>query len=357
MSFFDENLAGGESVFRNEESLSPEWIPKILPFREKQQKTIARAIQPLFQNRSGPNILVTGAPGIGKTAAVKVILRELEETSTDVEPIYINCWQKNTTFKVFVELCELLGYKFTQNKKTEDLFAIIKKMSNKKPIVFVFDEVDKCEDVDFLYSLLEDVFVRTIILISNEDEWLSEIDARVRSRLLPDALLFQPYTKSEIREILKKRTEIAFVQDSWNQDAFEHVVEHASKFQDVRIGLHVLRISGRRAEDAGSKKIMKEHAEEAIQKMAEFEVKNPETLSEEDTTIIELVKKHSGKRIGELFELFQSSGSTTSYKTFQRHIEFLSKNKFISVEKRTGGAEGTTTIVSYEKKLTEFGGA
>ncbi len=354
MAFFDGNLSGGESLFRNEESLSPEWIPKMLPFREVQQKRIAGAMKPLFSKRSGPSMLVSGAPGIGKTAAVKVILRDLEEHSSDVEPIYINCWQKNTSFKIFVELCETLGYKFTQNKKTEDLFAIIKNMVNKKSAVFVFDEVDKCEDTDFLYLLLEEIYTRTIILISNDDSWLSKLDPRIKSRLIPELLVFEPYTKSELREILRKRAEIAFVPGVWDEKAFENVIEHASKFQDVRIGLHLLKESARSAENLGSKKILLEYVQEAAGKIAEFVIKNSEELTDDYQKILEVAKNNSGKKIGELFEIYKSSGRDISYKTFQRHVEFLAKNRFITVEKKLGGSEGTTTIIFYKKKLSEF---
>ncbi|GAG20340.1 unnamed protein product, partial [marine sediment metagenome] len=45
-----------------------------------------------------------------------------------------------------------------------------------------------------------------------------------------------------------------------------------------------------------------------------------------------------------------------SYKSFQRKIANLQKNKFISIEKTQGGQEGNTTIIKYSKtkKLTDF---
>ena len=46
-----------------------------------------------------------------------------------------------------------------------------------------------------------------------------------------------------------------------------------------------------------------------------------------------------------------------TYKTFQRKIEKLSKSKFITTEKISGGKEGKTTIIhtdKVEKKLSDF---
>jgi len=102
MGLFDDMLKDGETLFTNEEALDFEFIPKLLPFRDAQQHAIANCIKPLFQERNGRNAIVYGAPGIGKTAATRWILREIQDDTDEIIPIYINCWQKNTTYKVFV---------------------------------------------------------------------------------------------------------------------------------------------------------------------------------------------------------------------------------------------------------------
>ena len=162
MALFKDILHSDQSLFRNEQALDTEFIPKILPFREKQQRYIASCIAPLLQDRNGKNILVSGSPGIGKTASIKHMFRELEEETSDVIPLYVNCWQKNTTFKVVVSICNELGYNLTHNKNTEELFAIVKNILNKKSAVLCFDEVDKIEDFDFLYSLIQEINKRDI---------------------------------------------------------------------------------------------------------------------------------------------------------------------------------------------------
>jgi len=60
--------------------------------------------------------------------------------------------------------------------------------------------------------------------------------------------------------------------------------------------------------------------------------------------------------MGDLFEEYQKKGGSKVYKTFQRKVESLAKNRFVSAEKTSGGKDGNTTIVRYEKtkKLTEF---
>lgn len=356
MSLFKEMLGSGETLFKNEDALDLDFIPKLLPYREMQQHHIANCIKPLMQARNGRNLFIVGAPGIGKTAAIKWVLRDLEETSDEVIPLYINCWQKNTTYKIMMDLCAQLDYRFTQNKNTEDLFEVIKGIVNKKAVVFVFDEVDKVEDNDFLYAILNDVLRKTIILITNYKEWLQNLEDRVRSRLLSETLEFKPYSGEETKEILKQRVGYAFVPGAWDSNAFETILSSAAESKDIRTGLFLLREAGLCAEEKSSKRILLEHANSAIEKLSTFSKKSDDSLGDDSKSILRVINENSGKKIGELFELYKVIAPDVNYKTFQRRIEKLALGGFVNAEKVVGGKDGNTTIVSATnaKKLSDF---
>ena len=293
---------------------------------------------------------------MGKTVALKHILDELEQETDDIVPIYINCWQRNSTYKILMDICEQMEFKFIQNKKTEDLFRLIKQSLNKKSVVFVFDEADKLEDLDFLYLILEEIYRKTIILITNYRDWLMDLEDRVKSRLMPEIIEFRPYSEEETKGILKQRTENAFHPGVLSSEAFDAIAKKAFELQDIRIGLHMMKEAGLVAESKSSRKIALEHAQAALQKIDEFTIKNANDLATEDQTILGIVKNNSGKKIGDLFKAYQDNGGKLVYKSFQRKIERLEKNRFISVEKTAGGSDGNTTIVrhSSEKKLSDF---
>ena len=356
MAVFKDILSSDESLFKNEIALDYSFIPKLIPYREAQQKYVANCIKPLFQQRSGRNIFIHGKPGVGKTVACKHIFNELEETTEDIIPLYINCWQKNTTYKIILEICNILGYKFTLNKSTEDLFEVIKQMLNKKSAVFCFDEIDKLQDFDFMYTILEEIYRKSIILITNYKGYIDELDHRIKSRLTAELLEFKPYNFNETRGILKQRKDHAFVPGVWGDEAFELIAKKAAELEDVRVGLYLMRESGLAAENQSSKKIMIEHANEAIKKLDDFSIKKSTDLGEDEQFILNLVRENPDSKIGDLYRLYQEKGGTSTYKTFQRKINKLNMNNFVSVEKLAGGKEGKTTIVgcSKTKKLTEF---
>jgi len=355
MVLFDKMLGAGESVFKNEDALDPEFVPKLLPYREQQQHFLANCIKPLLQERNGRNVFIFGAPGIGKTGAVRWVLRDLEENTDEIYTIYVNCWQKNTTFQVFVNICHQLDYMFTQNKRTEELLEVIKGIVNKKAAVFVFDEIDKVEDFDFLYSLLTEIYKRSIVLITNYKEWITELEDRLKSRLLPEMLEFKQYSGEETHAILKHRIEYAFVPGVWDAQAFALVADKAAEAKDIRVGIHLLRESGLAAEEATSRKILATHAQTAVAKLNEFQLKSSNELEEDTKLVLKVAKENSGQKIGDLFKSYKEKGGQGTYKTFQRKIAKLEKHQFIQTNKITG-KEGNTTIVSVpnEKKITDF---
>lgn len=356
MALFKEMLSSGESLFKNEDALDLDFVPKLLPYRETQQHHVANCIKPLMQDRNGRNLFICGAPGIGKTAAIRWVLRDLDETTDEVIPIYVNCWQKNTTYKIMMELCSQLDYRFTQNKNTEELFVVIKNIVNKKSVVFVFDEVDKVEEADFLYAILNDVLKKTVILITNYKSWLDTVEDRVKSRLMTEILEFKPYSGDETKEILKQRVGYAFVPGAWDSDAFSLILSKAAEVRDIRTGLFLLREAGLCAEEKSAKRISVEHAGSAITKVSEFTERDKDGLSDDTKGILSLVNQHSGKKIGDLFDLYKNVDASINYKTFQRRIEKLTLSGFVNTEKIVGGKDGKTTIVSAinAKKLTEF---
>jgi archaeal cell division control protein 6 len=356
MSLFKDILHDDESLFKNEMALDFEFVPKELPYREGQQRYVAECIAPLLKDRNGRNLFIHGAPGIGKTASLKWVIRDLEEETDSIETIYINCWQKNTTYKILVAICDELGYRFVHNKKTDELFKVIKGILNKKSALFVFDEVDKLEDFDFLYSIAEDIYKKTIILITNYKEWLVTLDDRVKSRLTLDSLEFPRYKPFEIEGILKQRLEYAFFDKVWEEDAFDEVVNKSVSLGDVRQGVYLLRQAGTIAEQRASRKILLEHAQKATGSIDDFKIKKSTDLEEDTQQILEIIKESSGKKIGDLFKLYKEKYGKHTYKTFQRKIDKLEKGKFIETYKTSGGAEGNTTIINYSKnkKLSDF---
>lgn len=348
MGFFDKDVIREEnSVFKNEIALSYDFLPREVPFRKPQQQIIANAIKPLFVGRNGRNLIITGKPGIGKTVATKHVLREIDDNYSDeITTLFINCWQYNSSFKVAENICHQLGFKLTQNKKTNELFTIAEKMLNKKAVVFVFDEIDKAEECDFLYELLENIYTKSFLLITNFSNWIDTLDDRIKSRLMPELVSFKPYNSEEVNGILKDRVNYAFLKSLFDDEAMNAIADKSYRSGDLRVGIYLLRECGLIAQERGVAIVNKEIAEYAISKVSAYK-KNPkvDSLTEEDMLIFKLVSEHPGSTQGELYDFFAEAGGKGVYKTFQRKVKSLEKTGLIKATQSGGGSAGNVTIL------------
>lgn len=345
MSLFDDVLKDGETLFKDPRILSAEFIPDVLPHRENEQKYLATSIKPLFRKRDGRNLFISGKPGIGKTAAAKYVCRELEKETDSIETVYINCWQENTSYKVITEICVQLGYSFTHNKKTTELTKVLSEMLEDTPVVFIFDEIDKTKDTDFLYHILESVSIKAVFLITNYESWLASLDNRIRSRLTPEKVVFHPYNKTETKGILERRKNHAFYKDVFTNEAFSDIVDKAAMFGDIRTGLFLLKESATQAEEEGRKKVVLEDVENASKKLDEFTIKKSADLDKVAKDIYKVVKKEGEGKIGDLYKTYKEQHSDhSSYKTFQRRMKTLEEAGFVTRERKKGRG-GNTTII------------
>jgi len=355
MALFKDMLKGGESIFLDSLALDPEFTPPIIKYREDQQQYVATCIKPLFQKRSGKNLFIFGSPGIGKTVAVKYILNELNKETDEIETIYVNCWKKDTPYKVALDICDQIGFKFVHDRDTAELFKEISKIINKKSAVIVLDEADKLTDNNLIYSLCDEFIKKSIILITNSGDWIAELDNRVRSRLTPDLLEFKPYNLEETKGILKQRIEYAFAPNTVDSEVLNKIAEKTFEAGDIRVGLFLLKEAGEITEGRSSKKIDLKDAESAIKKLKDFQIKSTSNLDDDENIILNTIKENSGKTSMEIFEMYKRKGGKKSYASYQRKLKNLERGRFVSLRSLNRGEPGRSTIVEWGYRgLDEF---
>jgi archaeal cell division control protein 6 len=342
---FKDMLKHDETLFKDELVFDYEYLPRLLKYRENQQQEFANAIKPLLQGRVGSNLVVVGTPGIGKTAACRFVLREMEDYSDKVYGIYVNCWKAETAYKVVVAICEQLGYKWIQNKKTDELMREVAKILNKKSVVIILDEVDKLKEEQVIYQLLEDVYKKSLFLITNEKDFLAKMDDRIKSRLLAEVLEFKPYSEEEVRGILGERKELGFFEGVF-VDGFDNIVSKCFELKDVRSGIHLLKLAGEVAENKSKKIIEKEDVDIAISKLDGF-VRSKVVLDNEEKEIIEVIKENNGEVFSEVFKVY-SEQFGKSERTFRRKLYRLKQANLVYSEE-TRDDKGSLVVKLFVK--------
>ena len=353
-------LSHNQTIFSNSDALDTDFVPKILPHREDQQRAIAESIAPLLKDRSGPSLILQGPAGVGKSVSSKRVLMDLDELdeAIDISKVYVNCWKANTTYKVMTEIANQIGFKFTHNLKTNEIInKIIEKLEKRKGVVIILDEADKADDYDFLYHILENITRKTLILITNDESWSNKIDFRIASRLTPEVINYKEYSENEIFDILRERIKYAFYQNVWSEELIEKVASNSSKFKDIRIAIKLIKKVGEIAENESSNKIEIEHINKAISKIPNFKIKSSEDFNDTENFVKKICEDNSGKTTGELFSIYLDRGGKKSEKTFKRVLDTLEKKRVITQKMTSQGFRGRSSIIEYnsiERKITDY---
>lgn len=109
----------------------------------------------------------------------------------------------------------------------------------------------------------------SLIAISNNPLWeIWDMDARVRSSMGVEEIIFQPYTNEDLRQILMNRCREAFAPGVIEDEVFRAFVKYAAEqSRDVRRMVDLLRICGEIAENRDSKRVEMKDFEQARQRL------------------------------------------------------------------------------------------
>jgi len=341
-----------DTVFKNEEILSPEYLPQQFPHREDQIQVIADTVKPALHGRRPHNSFIFGPPGVGKTAIVRYVFSELEEFEK-VAPIYINCWEYNTRHAVLSKILNGLGgIAPRRGVATDEVFDhLIQQLEKKKVVpVIALDEVDQLIAKDgshLFYDLLRYEKAICILAISNDVFVTRNLDARVKSSLAQEEIIFKPYTELELKDIVRERIKDAFRVGKVKPGVLEACSSAAEKQGgDVRFALECLWKAGREADKQGST-LTKQILEDTVKKTGDIYVEELiSSLSEHETKILKCLSK--GPLIsGDLYQKYSKSlKEPVADRTFRNYISRLETLHLIDAPLTGEGVRGKSRMVS-----------
>jgi cell division control protein 6 len=278
-----KGYAKGGGVFKNKNTLSIAFTPENIPHREEQIKQLGLILAPLLRNEKPSNVFIYGKTGTGKSLCVSHLIKELnKQNNGKLKIIYINCKMRrvsDTEYRLLSQLISFFGVEVPYTGLPTDslykkFFSLLKK--NGENILMVLDEIDalvKKVGDGILYNLTRinqelETNKLTILGISNNISFISDVDPRVKSSLSEEELVFPPYNASEIKDILTERAQLAFKLGVLSPGVIEKCSALAAQEHgDARKALDLLRVAGEIAERMGNARLLKEHVDFAEKKL------------------------------------------------------------------------------------------
>uniref|UniRef100_G1S8M9 Origin recognition complex subunit 1 n=1 Tax=Nomascus leucogenys TaxID=61853 RepID=G1S8M9_NOMLE len=194
-------------------------VPESLPCREQEFQDIYNFVESKLLDHTGGCMYISGVPGTGKTATVHEVIRCLQQAAqaNDVPPfqyIEVNGMKLTEPHQVYVQILQkLTGQKATANHAAE---LLAKRFCTRGPpqetTILLVDELDLLwtHKQDIMYNLFDwptHKEARLVVLtIANTMDLPERIMMnRVSSRLGLTRMSFQPYTYSQLQQILRSR--------------------------------------------------------------------------------------------------------------------------------------------------------
>ncbi|WP_110138736.1 Cdc6/Cdc18 family protein [Hyperthermus butylicus] len=268
-------------IFRNRDILSPDYIPDRLPHRENEIRKVASVLAQALKGSKPSNLFIYGLTGTGKTAVTLYVLRRLEakarQLGVPVRFSYVNTRQRDTPYKVLADIASSIGVRvpFTGLSTAEVYARIVRGLSRMQGVlIVVLDEVDwlvRRRGDDLLYKLTRIGYELppgaakvSIVGITNDVRFVELLDARVRSSLGEEEIVFPPYNAEQLRDILWERAREAFQPGAVDDSVISYCAALAAREHgDARRALDLLRVAGEVAERENADKVTIEHVKKA----------------------------------------------------------------------------------------------
>ncbi len=329
---FFESYLKKDPLFANKKVLQANYTPENIPHRQKQIEEIAQILAPSLRLEKPSNLFIYGKTGTGKTCVVKYVTNQMKEVGEKNELklkiIYLNCKLHrvaDTEYRLIAQLIRELGGEIpTTGLPTKDVYDYFIKIIEEDHLllILILDEIDQLVSKigdEILYTLTRlNAEIKnsevSILGISNDLNFMSYLDSRVKSSLAEEEILFPPYNAIQLQEILKERAKLSFKANVLEEGIIEKCAAYAAREHgDARRALELLRVAGELAERSGKDKVKIEHldlAEEKIDKdrMLEAIKINPKQFQLTLHSILALKQKNNGKRIitGEVYEIYKN---------------------------------------------------
>jgi len=263
--------------------------------RDEQLQEVTKMLRVALGENRPPNLFLYGPSGTGKSLITKAVCNKLtkicETRDIDFGTIEVNCQDLDTLGVAIYELAERAASKadatvevpkhgVATKEKWDELYRIVNE--NFDSAVFVLDELDmlvgrrdKKEPAfsRLLYQLsragANDELTAhvSVVAISNDTKMMESVGSRALSSFTPEDVHFDDYDASQLRQILRRRTD-AFRDEVLDEDVIPLAAAVAAQTHgDARKAIDLMRVAGELAEREGDERVTSDHVREAQDKV------------------------------------------------------------------------------------------
>ncbi len=338
-----KELLETQQIFNDREYLRPSYIPDNLPHRDEQINQLARIWVAPLRGETPSNVFIYGKTGTGKTATVKYLMEELEyvagDLSKNIEVSYLNCEVVDTKYRVLATLSNKIREDLLEEMDiepsefpeevpmtgwpTDEVYDTLVDLLDyrEQVVIVILDEIDRLvtkgtSDVLYLLSRLNSDLSEAkvgVVGISNNLDFVSDLDPRITSSLGEEEVVFPPYDAGQLEDILEERSKKGFSDEVLENGVVNLCAAHAArKHGDARKALDLLRNAGEIAEEEKAEEVSTSHVTKASKKIERDRMEEAiESLPDQSKLVllsVLILKERKARKVstGDIYEIYSS---------------------------------------------------
>ncbi len=382
MSFkIDIKQAMSQSIWKNKMVLTKGYPGNFrsLIHRQKEIDKLVYNLRDALRGIIPANMFIYGKMGTGKTLVTKLVTSEIEKQAPEYEKkvkvIYIQCETHHTNIAVIRELNEQLEVEKTRTGNAFDMY--FKKFcrllnSFNGILIIVLDEINLLDDpniINILCRLKENGFGENVCIIgiTNDITFGDNLNARTKSVLAQQNIVFSPYDANQLRDILQERAELAFEPNSLEDTVIPLCSAYAAQENgDARKAIELLKTAGEVTESSGRLTITEEDVKKAQRRIEQDKLTEViETLPTQHKIVLLscLVQLEESSNIashtGEIYRTYQEISNAISLEhiTQRRMTDILSELALmgiINANTQNKGRHGRTKEVTMVTRIDDI---
>jgi cell division control protein 6 len=272
-------------IFKDRKKLSPRYLPKEIPHREKQIDILVRTFLDI---KDDPDkfpltvLQIIGPAGIGKTSTVikfsDILENELRKNKINIKIVYINLkLQGGNKYAIYKYLLSCIAPELpAQGLSAEEMLRqLLDYLSiNNMYSLIILDEIDYLikisKEIGIIYDLTrlnefdpsKKCNVMGVIFIARSTEFYEKLDEAELSSMGRTYIEFPNYTIDQVSDILIRRSKDAFQENVIGTDIIDWIAKIVISpivNGDIRYALDLLSYAGNLAESEGTERVLLDH--------------------------------------------------------------------------------------------------